>query len=170
MAPKLLKNPIPALHIGGWYDVFMLGTLQTYEAMKEINNEESKPQRLIVGPWEHIPWGRNAGGVDHGPQADGDIHHKQLLWFDSWLKEERNLEIVAQPAVTYYEMGSNRWRESEKAMSFFQQGDHTKSWYVSGSAKPANGSLGGGKLLETNDFIANIHLMYLFMILECQCP
>jgi putative CocE/NonD family hydrolase len=40
-------------------------------------------------------------------------------------------------------------------MSFFYQGDHTKSWYISGSDKPANGSLGGGKLLETIETIAD---------------
>jgi predicted acyl esterase len=40
-------------------------------------------------------------------------------------------------------------------MSFFQHGDQIKSWYVSGSDKPANGSLGGGKLLETIEAIAD---------------
>ncbi|QGQ98342.1 CocE/NonD family hydrolase [Paenibacillus psychroresistens] len=153
--PKLLEKPIPALHIGGWYDVFMMGTLQTYEAMSQINSEANKPQHLIVGPWEHIPWGRKAGGVDHGPQADGDIHHKQLLWFDTWLKTDTDSDLQTQPAVTYFEMGSNLWRESEKAISFFQNNNQTKNWYLSGSVKPANGSLGGGKLLETNELISD---------------
>jgi putative CocE/NonD family hydrolase len=151
--PKLLQKPIPALHIGGWYDVFMMGTLQTYETLSQKNRDESHFQRLIIGPWEHIPWGRRAGGVDHGPQSDGDIHHKQLSWFDFWLKEKTGPDSWTKPAVTYFELGSNRWRESEQPISLFQHGEHTKSWYVSGSHKPANGSLGGGKLLETMEAI-----------------
>jgi putative CocE/NonD family hydrolase len=151
--PKLRKKPIPALHIGGWYDVFMMGTLQTYDALSQINEGEGQFQRLIVGPWEHIPWGRKAGGVDHGPLSDGGIHHKQLLWFDALLKEKTDLGIVVKPAITYFELGSNRWCELEKPKSLFQHSDHTKSWYVSGSDKPANGSLGGGKLLETIETI-----------------
>jgi putative CocE/NonD family hydrolase len=153
--PKLKKKPIPALHIGGWYDVFMMGTLQTYDALSQMNRDESHFQRIIIGPWEHIPWGRKAGGVDHGLHSDGDIHHKQLLWFDSWLKEKTDPDSWIEPAGTYFELGSNRWRESEKPMSFFKHGDQIKSWYVSGSDKPANGSLGGGKLLETIEAIAD---------------
>lgn len=84
--PELLASPIPALQIGGWYDSFLMGTLQSYEALQELPRTRECFHRLIVGPWSHIPWGRKAGGVDHGADAMGGIHMEQVRWFDYWLK------------------------------------------------------------------------------------
>src|SRR5262249_14706048 len=65
-ATLLLNDPldIPGLHIGGWLDVMLEGTLGAYSAFAATS---AQMQRLIVGPWLHIPWGRQVGVLDLGP-------------------------------------------------------------------------------------------------------
>ncbi|WP_020620520.1 CocE/NonD family hydrolase [Paenibacillus daejeonensis] len=207
--PRLVERPIPTLQIGGWYDTFLQGTLQTYNALSGTETEDVF-HRLLIGPWAHIPWGRMAGGVDHGPEADGDVHREQLRWFNYWLKGERSEQLETEPPIRYYEQGSGQWRTMQEwpaaehmgvlaishgaenvavarrtaaanehrvlhsssqdvvassgASSAVVEGDgHTSDagslvqyplrWYLSGSAKPANGALGGGKLTSSPEAI-----------------
>ena len=56
---------VPMLHVGGWYDKMLEGTLGAWQAMVASR----APQRLVVGPWGHIPWGRRTGITDFGPEA-----------------------------------------------------------------------------------------------------
>src|SRR5260370_953999 len=51
---------VPLLHVGGWYDPMLDGTLGAFRAMTASRG----PQRLIVGPLGHIPRGRRAGILD----------------------------------------------------------------------------------------------------------
>lgn len=94
---------IPALHIGGWYDPLLRGTLQGFRALRG----GTAPQRLVIGPWVHIPWSRHVGARDFGPEAASDIDRLQVAWFDHWLKG-RALE--AAPAIRLFEMGGG-WRD-----------------------------------------------------------
>lgn len=48
---------VPMLHVGGWYYQMLEGSLGAYRALAK----SEAAQRLIVGPWGHIPWGRRAG-------------------------------------------------------------------------------------------------------------
>ncbi|WP_249929457.1 CocE/NonD family hydrolase [Paenibacillus naphthalenovorans] len=143
--PKVKERPVPSLQIGGWYDVFLMGTMQSYEALQQEPGSPELFHRLIVGPWTHIPWGRKAGGVDHGDQADGDIHLEQVRWFDYWLKDKRDAELFHEPAIRYFERGSNVWRHSDRT-SLMQPAAESSLWYLQGGEKPANGALGGGSL------------------------
>lgn len=93
---------LPMLHIGGWFDPYLRGTLGLYEAMVE---KSKAPQALIIGPWAHLPWGRTAGGLDYGAAAVSNCDRSQIQWFDYWLKGEGSLNAKA----TWFEMGSNRW-------------------------------------------------------------
>ncbi len=93
---------LPMLHIGGWFDPYLRGTLRLYEAMRERSD---LPQSLIVGPWAHLPWGRRSGEVDFGVEAVSDCDRAQVRWFDYWLKGEGALNRSA----TWFEMGTNRW-------------------------------------------------------------
>jgi hypothetical protein len=49
---------VPGLHVGGWYDVFVRGTVHDYVALAR---EARAPQKLVLGPWYHMPW-RPLGG------------------------------------------------------------------------------------------------------------
>lgn len=142
--PKFLENPVPTLHIGGWYDTYLMGTLRSFEALQSAAGQENLHHRLIVGPWVHIPWGRKAGGVDHGPDAHGDIHKEQLRWFDYWLKEDLSADPSAEPKVKYYEQYSKEWITADRFPAESAPGELTL--YLSGSETPSNGVMGGGEL------------------------
>lgn len=140
-----VRAPLPAFHIGGWYDFLLEGTLQSYLALQEAERSPGLFHRLEIGPWVHIPWGRKPGGIDHGPEADGDMHLKQVRWFDYWLKGIRDNGLYEEAPVRYFELESKSWREAER----FPEGGGGKRWYLSGSERPANGAMGGGRLTET---------------------
>lgn len=97
---------LPALHIGGWYDPLLAGTLAGYRAMQ---GEGRAPQMLVVGPWVHIPWDRRVGARDFGPEAASRIDQLQLRWFDHWLKG-MNTGLLNEPPVRLFELNGT-WRE-----------------------------------------------------------
>lgn len=49
---------VPALHIGGWYDLFLGPTLENYTGMKRRGGSAlaRQHQRLLIGPWSHGSW------------------------------------------------------------------------------------------------------------------
>nr|WP_154894139.1 CocE/NonD family hydrolase [Paenibacillus xylanexedens] len=143
---EIAREPVPALHIGGWYDGFLMGTLQSFEALQATATSDCF-HRLIVGPWAHIPWGRRAGGIDHGEQADGGHHLEQLRWFDYWLKGKEDMELSNDLPIRYFDQLSHEWHTAEQLPSLFEDGSSTSEWfYLSGSQTPANGAAGGGRL------------------------
>lgn len=151
---------VPAFHIGGWYDYILDGTLQGFrtQAARRAALGEPLRDRLLIGPWTHIPWGRRAGGLDHGPHADGNIHLEQLQWFNQWLKDDASTSPAEEPAIVYYESGSGQWR-SASVGPFLREGvpeaeaarassgaAASRRFYLANDGRPANGSLGGGRL------------------------
>ena len=108
LSPKkyIQDMDMPMLHIGGWYDTYLRGTIRFYREMVERSRY---PQHLWVGPWAHIPWGRKVGAVDFGPDATSTMDTLQIQWFDRFLKEKSTDPPDALP-VHLFEMGSNRWR------------------------------------------------------------
>ncbi len=108
ISPKSVARAIdlPALHIGGWFDALLSGTLAAY---RDMAARCRSPQRLIVGPWVHMPWSAKVGEVDFGPTAVSRVDRMQIRWFDHWLK---GLEtgILDEPPVLLYEMGGEGWR------------------------------------------------------------
>ena len=98
---------LPMLHIGGWYDTYLRGTLKLYQAMA---SRSQFPQHLIVGPWAHLPWGRKVGAMDYGMEANSPIDRLQLRWFDHFLKGI-DTGLLDEPPVCLFEMGSNHWRK-----------------------------------------------------------
>ena len=96
---------VPMLHVGGWYDKMLEGTLGAWQAMAASHGA----QRLIVGPWGHIPWGRRTGSVDFGPQASSPIDVEQIRWFDRFLKDRDN--GVEREPVRLFDVGAKAWRD-----------------------------------------------------------
>ncbi len=111
LSPKNLLQDIdiPMLHIGGWFDPYLRGTLNLYRAMKA---KSKYPQHLIVAPWAHLPWGRKLGNRDYGAEAQNPIDELQLRWFDHFLKG-KDTGILTKDSVSLFEMGSNQWRYFE---------------------------------------------------------
>lgn len=97
---------LPMLHIGGWFDGYLRGNLGLFQAMVSRSRH---PHHLIVGPWPHIPWGRQVGAIDYGPEAVNPVDRLQIRWFDQFLKGI-DTGILTEEPIRLFEMGSNRWR------------------------------------------------------------
>ncbi|VXD18964.1 Peptidase S15 [Planktothrix serta PCC 8927] len=107
LSPKLDNLDLPMLHIGGWFDIYLKGTIHFYQ---EMVNRSQHPQHLIIGPWAHLPWGRKVGTLNYGLTASTFIDTLQIQWFDTFLKGKEN-PIFNQNRVDLFEMGSQNWRE-----------------------------------------------------------
>jgi hypothetical protein len=108
---------VPALIVGGWYDVFIRGTLENYTGLRARGGSEEarRHTRLVVGPWAH--------GSTYGPYPDHsfdvfapddglDVPALQLRFFvRHLLGEEQALDD--EPPVRIFVMGENRWREED---------------------------------------------------------
>jgi uncharacterized protein len=104
LRPDIKQIDLPMLHIGGWYDAYLRGTLRVFDEAPR-----SSLQHLCVGPWGHLPWGRQVGNHAFGAEADSLIDLLQIRWFDQFLKGiDRGLE--AEPALQLFEMGVDRWQ------------------------------------------------------------
>jgi uncharacterized protein len=98
-------SDIPMLHIGGWYDIYLRGTIENFHELSRI---KKAPERLLIGPWTHHGDAETfAGDVDFGPAAaikdfDTDFH---LRWFDHFLKGAP-ADAVAESPVRLFVMGT----------------------------------------------------------------
>lgn len=115
---------VPAVHQGGWYDIFLQGTLDGFVARQERGDEGARgKQKLLIGPWLHMYPSVTKLGEFDVPQNGlaPPIDLSPLSWFNHHLKGLPN-KIDEAPAVTYYVMGpfdgssssGNIWRTSHK--------------------------------------------------------
>ena len=107
LTPQLAGVDLPMLHVGGWFDPYLRGDLRLF---REMCDRSAHLQHLWIGPWGHIPWGRKAGGVDFGPDAESPIDALQIRWFDHVLKVIET-GLGDEPSVRLFEMGTNQWRK-----------------------------------------------------------
>lgn len=117
------KIQAPAIHVGGWYDTFLTGTISAFTSRQTEGGEGARAkQKLVIGPWTHFwPALTQLGDFDvpkTGYSPPYDISPK--LWFDHYLKGENN-HINENPNVMYYVMGpfdgshssGNVWRTAD---------------------------------------------------------
>ncbi len=104
------KIDIPALHIAGWYDTYLQGSLDGYTALCQhaATARARANQYLIAGPWQHIPWDRRIGEQDMGADAILDTDALLLRWFNHWLKDDAS--FAAEPRVKVFNLGAHTWR------------------------------------------------------------
>jgi hypothetical protein len=108
LPPERPNLDVPALQIGGWYDLFLPGTLAAFESLAETAS--ASDQRLVVGPWGHGAFGGAVGELDFGPTASLaalDPTGLHLEFFKAILAGERPPE----PPVRLFVMGPNIWRD-----------------------------------------------------------
>jgi uncharacterized protein len=137
---KMSRIIVPALHVSGWYDIFLRGSVDGFLALcAGAGNELARNQQyLVAGPWQHIPWGDRIGAADFGPEALLDTDELLLRWFNHWLRGSR--EFAGEPRVRYFVLGENRWRQAE---SF--GGESNRTFYLRSSGR-ANSRKGDGEL------------------------
>ncbi|MDP6714310.1 MAG: CocE/NonD family hydrolase, partial [SAR202 cluster bacterium] len=76
----------PIYHLGGWFDIFLNGTLKNYMGIKKRarTDKARQSQKLIVGPWVHGPANIDnqfAGEFDYGTDAALNMNDLRLPWF-----------------------------------------------------------------------------------------
>ena len=139
------KISLPMFHVSSWYDIFLEGALNGYQALRDraATDEARRSQRLLVGPWAHIrpytsPTSRETGDIDFGSEALIELHEHLLRWFDYWLKDIET-GVMDEPPVQIFVMGENRWR-SEQDWPLART--HYTKWYLhsDGSANTLDGS------------------------------
>ena len=96
------------LHIAGWYDVFLSGTVRNYQGLRDGAGTEQarRAQKLIIGPWYHIPW---QPLVNENPleAAAAVVDDFQIAFFDAQLKGKAS-SLLDSP-VTIWLLGEERW-------------------------------------------------------------
>jgi len=104
------KSTVPALHVVGWYDTYLQGSLDGYVALRAHAGSETARthQYLVAGPWQHIPWDRRIGEQDLGPDALLDTDAILLRWFNHWLKQDDS--FAREPRVRVFNLGTNAWQ------------------------------------------------------------
>lgn len=107
---------VPTLFLGGWYDIFSAGTLNSFATINKQGGEGARGKcRLVMEPYGH---GRNDDLVF--PNANHPQSADMWNWFDLWLKNDgKGIEQI--PAVQYFVMGDpadpnthgNRWKTAD---------------------------------------------------------
>ena len=106
---------IPALHVSGWYDTYLEGSIAGFELLRNhAGTEHARDnQYLLAGPWVHIPWGDRVGEANLGEAALLDTDDLLLRWFDHWLKDANT--FTTEPRVKHFAMGTNTWHDADAA-------------------------------------------------------
>ncbi|MEJ7783973.1 MAG: CocE/NonD family hydrolase [Solirubrobacteraceae bacterium] len=107
---------VPSLSVGGWYDVFLTGTLENFTRMRREGGTAAAREgaRLVIGPWAHgSTYGTFPDSLfaEFGDQAGIDLAAMQLEFF------ARHLDMEPPAAddrpVRLFVMGENRWRDED---------------------------------------------------------
>ena len=134
---------VPALNIGGWYDIF---SKPAFEHIAKVRRSSTnllarRNQFVVMGPWGHGVGGQKLGEVDFGPSAKVDLGKVQFDWFEYWLRGQ-NTGVQDWPSYRIFVMGENVWRnESEWPPARTQ----FTPWYLHGGGKATTRS-GDGSL------------------------
>lgn len=142
---RIARNRVPALMIGGWYDLFGRGTPLNYSGLQNAaaGRPVDAPMRpdqpvtpryqLVMGPWYHLTAGK---GID--------LERLLLQWFDRWLKGARTGIDQTRSPMRLYVLGAKRWIDA--AHLPFAKATPT-TWYLrggrsgSGAPSPNDGRL-----------------------------
>lgn len=106
---------VPALHVGGWFDLNIYSTFRNYQGLRDGGATETARagQHVIVGPWAHgVSLGAYLGGINFGTRASGDaagLGRWHIEFYDKYLRG-KDVDI---PTVRYFTMGANEWQIGE---------------------------------------------------------
>ncbi len=111
-----LRVNVPAMFVGGWYDIFCQGTINSFVTIQNNGDKAAKGKcKLVMGAWAHGTF-TDLKYPDEKTPAQADMWR----WFDVWLKNDgKGAENI--PTVHYYVMGDptdpkapgNEWRTAE---------------------------------------------------------
>ena len=117
-ATRHAQMKVPAVHVGGWFDMFAQGTLDEFVGRQHRGAPGAKgAQKLVMGPWTHAIGKMPAGELTFPNATRVPVEYDPLRWFAHYLKGADN-GAEKEPAVAYYVMGDtatpgapgNEWR------------------------------------------------------------
>lgn len=111
---KFSKVNVPVMTQGGWFDIFLPGTIDGFVGVRQkgANERARSLTRMVIGPWGHGP-SRKYGDLDFGPDADRTLFQYETRWHDFHLKGIAN-GVDTEPPVQIFYMGINRWRGEQE--------------------------------------------------------
>ena len=110
---KYEKIKVPALIMGGWYDLYSKQTFVNYNGMAHRGGTEEARSgtKMIMGAWPHpLSASTTTGEVDFGEDSKYDLEGMEIRWFDYWLKGIDN-GIMNEAPIKLFIMGANYWRD-----------------------------------------------------------
>ncbi|MGV3720594.1 MAG: CocE/NonD family hydrolase, partial [Actinomycetota bacterium] len=137
------KVDAPGIFVGGWYDIFLQGTLNSFTTIQSRGGPNARGKCfLVVGPQAHGAFDQK---IDYPNAAQAPIHLMvPMNLLSQWLNGSPADAKRLQP-VHYYVMGAigepnapgNRWRSTDawpppaKMRRYFLGADHTLTGRVS---------------------------------------
>ena len=100
---------VPMLHVGGWFDIFAQGTVRNFLGMSQAQRAQ---QHLWMGPWAHSSYDRWLGEMEFGPVGAAGFCGIDVV-YNEFLDHHLKGAAVEHPAVHYFLMGANEWRDAE---------------------------------------------------------
>jgi len=130
----------PAIHVGGYWDIFAQGTLDAFVGYQTKGGPGARGhQKLLMGPWAHGVLQEKVGDLRFpGASKPPGGLQDHWRWFAHWLQGESN-GVERLPPVTYYVVGDvtdtnapgNVWRSARawppvktRATRYYFHGDH----------------------------------------------
>ena len=133
---RYARIDVPAFNVGGWFDVFLRGTLENFVRMRAEGGSDAARAggRVLIGPWSH--------GSTYGPFPDHsfnrfegrdriDLLDEQLRFFDHHLRPRDGADDDAPP-VRIFVMGENRWRDED---AWPPARARETAWYLRGEGR-----------------------------------
>ena len=138
---------VPSFWFVSWYDVATSPNLELFNYVRNNakNRSVRENQYLVIAPTLHCGFKRATENTIVGELSVGDArlnYDEQIsLWFDHFLKGEKNNFENKIPRVQYYTMGINKWQYSDtwppkgvKYQTYFLGSDgNAKTMYGNGS-------------------------------------
>lgn len=109
---------VPGLWFMSWYDVSVGPNLALYNYVRKTAKPEiANQQWAVVAPVAHCGYTRATEDTIVGERSMGDarFNYQELVYgfFDRFLKGDAGGPLGAQPRVTYYTMGINKWQSAD---------------------------------------------------------
>ena len=133
---------VPIHTQGGWYDIFLAGTINGFTGMRNKGGSEKarRESKMLIGAWGHGA-SQKFGDIDFGPTANRSLPAREVQWFEHYLKGVDN-GIDREPPVEIFFMGANKWA---RAQDWPLPATRYTPYYLAGNG-PANTGRGGGTL------------------------
>ena len=108
--PHAEEVRVPAFHLGGWYDIFLQGTLDAFEKLERDGGAGARGrQHLRIGPWTHTGLGSSVAGELVYPANATTVAELVVDfrdYFQHWLQGEKPA-VADWPKARIYLMGAS---------------------------------------------------------------